>query len=214
MLIQYPIDAVPENSANGRGSWKLHQAEKIQQRDSGKAKTFFNWDKKSQLRISLHKFAARNVPMDSDGLANAFKPIRDGIVEGLNDYFKQVAKSKFKDGNESLFFFQYSQSKATEPVFADTIIVTIDLMPDDSQYKGDTAIVKRWGYVPTLIDRASLIATLGELRAAKITEISDKLKRSRSGTDKLKKELTKTQKAIAHCVAETVFDQDYHKKKP
>ena len=74
MLIQYPIDAVPENSANGRGSWKLHQAEKILQRESGKTKTFFNWDKKSQLRISLHKFAARNVPMDSDGLANAFKP--------------------------------------------------------------------------------------------------------------------------------------------
>jgi hypothetical protein len=207
MLIQYPIDAVPENSANGRGSWKLHQAEKIQQRESGKARTFFNWDKKSQLRISLHKFAARNVPMDSDGLANAFKPIRDGIVEGLSEYFKQ--SPKFKDGNESLFFFQYSQSKATKSVFADTIIVTIDLMPDDSPYKSDTAIVKRWGYTPILIDRASLIATLGELRAAKITEISNELKRSRTGTkkaDKLKKELTKTQKAIAHCVASTVFD--------
>jgi hypothetical protein len=47
MLIQYPIDAVPENSANGRGLWILHQAEKKQQRESGKAKTFFNWDKKS-----------------------------------------------------------------------------------------------------------------------------------------------------------------------
>jgi hypothetical protein len=208
MLIQYPIDAVPENSANGRGLWILHQAEKKQQRESGKAKTFFDWDKKSRLRISLHKFAARNVPMDSDGLANAFKPIRDGIVEGLNDYFKQVAKSKFKDGNESLFFFQYSQSKATEPIFADTIIVTIDLMPADSPYKGDTAIVKRWGYTPILIDRASLIATLGELRAAKISEISNELKRSRAGTkkvDKLKKELSKTQKAIAYCIAKTVF---------
>jgi hypothetical protein len=111
MLIQYPIDAVPENSANGRGLWILHQAEKIAAKGIGKAKTFFNWDKKTQLRISLHKFAARNVPMDSDGLANAFKPIRDGIVDGLNEYFKQDAK--FKDGNENLFFFQYSQSKAT-----------------------------------------------------------------------------------------------------
>ena len=208
MLTQYPIDVVPENSANVRGSWKLHKAEKIQQRESGKTKTFFNWDKKTQLRISLHKFAARNVPMDSDGLANAFKPIRDGIVEGLNEYFKQAHKLKFKDGNENLFFFQYSQSKATEPVFADTILVTIDLMPDDSPYKGDTAIVKRWGYTPILIDKASLIATLGELRAAKINEIVAEIKRSRVGTkkvDKLKKELAKTQKAIAHCVAEIVF---------
>jgi hypothetical protein len=207
MLIQHPIDAVPENSANGRGSWKLHQAEKKQQRDSGKAKTFFNWDKKSQLRISLHKFADRNVPMDSDGLANAFKPIRDGIVDGLNEYFNQ--SPKFKDGNESLFFFQYSQSKATEPVFADTIIVTINLMPDDSPYKGDTAIVKRWGYTPILHDKASLIATLGEIRAAKINEISNTLKSlKRTDTKKfrdLKDELAKTQKAIAHCVAETVF---------
>jgi hypothetical protein len=206
MLIQYPIDAVPENSANGRGLWLLHQAEKKQQRESGKAKTFFNWDKKSQLRISLHKFAARNVPMDSDGLANAFKPIRDGIVDGLNEYFNQ--SPKFKDGNESLFFFQYSQSKATEPVFADTIIVTIDLMPDDSPYKGDTAIVKKWGYAP-ILDKASLIATLGELRAARIAEIVAELKWSKTGTkkvDKLQKELVKTQKAIAHCVAETVFN--------
>ena len=206
MLIQYPIDAVPENSANGRGLWILHQAEKKQQRESGKAKTFFNWDKKSQLRISLHKFAARNVPMDSDGLANAFKPIRDGIVDGLNEYFNQ--SPKFKDGNESLFFFQYSQSKATEPVFADTIIVTIDLMPDDSLYKGDTAIVKKWGYAP-ILDKASLIATLGELRAARITEIVAELKWSKIGTkkvDKLQKELRKSQKAIAHCVAETVFN--------
>jgi hypothetical protein len=206
MLIQYIIDAVPENSANGRGLWILHQAEKKQQRESGKAKTFFNWDKKSQLRISLHKFAARNVPMDSDGLANAFKPIRDGIVDGLNEYFNQ--SPKFKDGNESLFFFQYSQSKATGPVFADTIIVTIDLMPDDSLYKGDTAIVKKWGYAP-ILDKASLIATLGELRAARINEIVDELKWSKIGTkkvDKLKKELVKTQKAIAHCVAETVFN--------
>jgi hypothetical protein len=186
--------------------WILHQAEKKQQRESGKAKTFFNWDKKSQLRISLHKFAARNVPMDSDGLANAFKPIRDGIVDGLNEYFNQ--SPKFKDGNESLFFFQYSQSKATGPVFADTIIVTIDLMPDDSLYKGDTAIVKKWGYAP-ILDKASLIATLGELRAARINEIVDELKWSKIGTkkvDKLKKELVKTQKAIAHCVAETVFN--------
>ena len=206
MLIQYIIDAVPENSANGRGLWLLHQAEKKQQRESGKAKTFFNWDKKSQLRISLHKFAARNVPMDSDGLANAFKPIRDGIVDGLNEYFNQ--SPKFKDGNESLFFFQYSQSKATEPVFADTIIVTIDLMPDDSPYKGDTAIVKKWGYAP-ILDKASLIATLGELRAARIAEIVAELKWSKTGTkkvDKLQKELVKTQKAIAHCVAETVFN--------
>ena len=207
MLIQYPIDAVPENSANGRGLWILHQAEKRQQRESGKAKTFFDWDKKSQLRISLHKFAARNVPMDSDGLGNAFKPVRDGIVDGLNEYFKQ--SPKFKDGNENIFFFQYSQSKATDLVFADTIIVTIDLMPVDSLYKGDTAIVKKWGYTPTLIDKASLIATLGELRAARIAEVVNELKRSRTGTkkaDKLQKELCKSQKAIAHCVAETVFN--------
>jgi hypothetical protein len=204
MLIQYIIDAVPENSANGRGLWILHQAEKKQQRESGKAKTFFNWDKKSQLRISLHKFAARNVPMDSDGLANAFKPIRDGIVDGLNEYFNQ--SPKFKDGNESLFFFQYSQSKATGPVFADTIIVTIDLMIDYSRY---SSVVMRWGYEPYLIDKASLIATLGELRTARINEIVDELKWSKIGTkkvDKLKKELVKTQKAIAHCVAETVFN--------
>ena len=212
MLIQYPIDAVPENSANGRGLWILHQAEKKQQRESGKAKTFFNWDKKSQLRISLHKFADRNVPMDSDGLANAFKPIRDGIVDGLNEYFNQ--SPKFKDGNESLFFFQYSQSKATEPVFADTIIVTIDLMPDPyteyAQYTDDCAVVKRWGYTPILHGKASLIATLGELRASRINEISNTLKSlKRTDTKRfrdLEDELVKTQKAIAHCVAETVFN--------
>jgi hypothetical protein len=206
MILQYIIDAVPENSANGRGLWILHQAEKKQQRESGKAKTFFDWDKKSQLIISLHKFAARNVPMDSDGLANAFKPIRDGVIEGLNEYFNQAPK--FNDGNESLFFFQYSQSKTTEPVFADTIIITIDLMPDDSLYKGDTAIVKKWGYAPTLIDKVSLITTLGELRATRIQGIVAELKWSKAGTKKvakLEKELHKNQKAIGHCVAETVF---------
>jgi hypothetical protein len=86
--------------------------------------------------------------------------------------------------------------------------VTIDLMPDDSPYKGDTAIVKKWGYVP-ILDKASLIATLGELRAARITEIVAELKWSKIGTkkvDKLQKELRKSQKAIAHCVAETVFN--------
>jgi hypothetical protein len=59
-----------------------------------------------------------------------------------------------------------------------------------------------------LTDKASLIATLGELRAAKINGIADEIKRSRTGTKKvakLKKELAKTQKAIGHCVAETVF---------
>ena len=83
-------------------------------------------------------------------------------------------------------------------------------MPDDSPYKGDTAIVKRWGYEPVLHDKASLIATLGEHRAARIAEIVAELKWSKAGTkkvDKLKKELAKTQKAIAHCVAKTVFGE-------
>jgi predicted transcriptional regulator len=60
-----------------------------------------------------------------------------------------------------------------------------------------------------LHDKASLIATLGELRASRIAEIVAELKWSKAGTkkvDKLKKELVKTQKAIAHCVAETVFN--------
>ena len=199
MLIQYQyiIDEPPKNTSNGRGNWILHLKDKQALKQGGAIESAFDWDTKSQLRIHFHRFAARNMPMDDDGLAIAFKPVRDGLIDSLSQYFNQ----KFDDGNQDLFHFVYSQSKALEPVFADTILVTIDLMPDISPY---SSVVLRWGWNVSFIDKASIIATLGEVRAAKIAEIVAELKRSRVGTkkvDKLKKELAKTQKAIAHCVA-------------
>jgi len=142
------------------------------------------------------------MPMDDDGLAIAFKPVRDGLIDSLSQYFGQ----KFDDGNQDLFHFVYSQCKAPDPVFADTIVITISLMPQSSPY---SSVVIKWGHNPMLHDKASLIATLGELRASRINEIVAELKRSKTGTkkvDRLKLELVKTQKAIAHCVAETVFN--------
>ena len=195
--VQYIIDEPPKNTSNGRGNWILHLKEKQSLKQGGAIESAFDWDTKSQLRIHFHRFAARNMPMDDDGLAIAFKPVRDGLIDSLSQYFNQ----KFDDGNQDLFHFVYSQSKALEPVFADTILVTIDLMPDISPY---SSVVLRWGWNVSFIDKASIIATLGEVRAAKIAEIVAELKRSRVGTkkvDKLKKELAKTQKAIAHCVA-------------
>jgi hypothetical protein len=72
-------------------------------------------------------------------------------------------------------------------------------MPESSPY---SSVVMRWGYTPELIDKASLIAILGKLRADKIDEIANDIKRSRTGTKKvakLEKELKAKQKAIAHC---------------
>ena len=202
MLIQYIIDEPPKNTSNGRGNWILHLKDKQSLKQGGAIESAFDWDTKSQLRIHFHRFAARNMPMDDDGLAIAFKPVRDGLIDSLSQYFNQ----KFDDGNQDLFHFVYSQCKAHEPVFADTILVTIDLMPDISPY---SSVVLRWGWNVSFIDKASLIATLGELRAAKINEISSALKSlKRTGTkreENLKIELIKTQKAIAHCVAEIVF---------
>jgi hypothetical protein len=202
MLIQYIIDEPPKNTSNGRGNWILHLKDKQSLKQGGAIESAFDWDTESQLRIHFHRFAARNMPMDDDGLAIAFKPVRDGLIDSLSQCFNQ----KFDDGNQDLFHFVYSQCKAPAPVFADTIVITIDLMP---RWEPMSSIVMRWGYTPTLIDKASLIATLGELRAARITDIVAELKRSRTGTkkaDKLQKELCKSQKAIAHCVAETVFN--------
>ena len=196
MLIQYIIDEPPKNTSNGRGNWILHLKEKQLLKQGGAIDSAFYWDTKSQLRIHFHRFAARNMPMDDDGLCIAFKPVRDGLIDSLSDYFGQ----KFDDGNQDLFHFVYSQCKAIEPVFADTILVSIDLMPDISPY---SSVVMRWGYGVRIIDAASLIATLGELRAAKINEIADEIKRSRTGTLKIKrleKELKNKQKAIALCV--------------
>jgi len=191
-----------KNTSNGRGNWILHLKEKQSLKQGGAIESAFDWDTKSQLRIHFHRFAARNMPMDDDGLAIAFKPVRDGLIDSLSQYFGQ----KFDDGNQDLFHFVYSQCKAPDPVFADTIVITIGLMPQSLPY---SSVVIKWGHNPMLHDKASLIATLGELRAARITEIVAELKWSKIGTkkvDKLKKELVKTQKAIAHCVAETVFN--------
>jgi hypothetical protein len=197
MLIQYIIDEPPKNTSNGRGNWILHLKEKQSLKQGGAIESAFDWDTKSQLRIHFHRFAAANRPMDDDGLAIAFKPVRDGLIDSLSQYFGQ----KFDDGNQDLFHFVYSQCKAPEPVFADTIVITIDLMAQSSLY---SSVVMRWGYEPYLIDKASLIATLGEHRAARIADIVAELKWSKAGTkkvDKLNNELAKTQKAIAHCVA-------------
>jgi hypothetical protein len=197
MLIQYIIDEPPKNTSNGRGNWILHLKEKQSLKQGGAIESAFDWDTESQLRIHFHRFAAANRPMDDDGLAIAFKPVRDGLIDSLSQYFGQ----KFDDGNQDLFHFVYSQCKAPEPVFADTIVIAIDLMIDYSRY---SSVVMRWGYEPYLIDKASLIATLGEHRAARIADIVAELKWSKAGTkkvDKLNKELAKTQKAIAHCVA-------------
>ena len=197
MLIQYIIDEPPKNTSNGRGNWILHLKEKQLLKQGGAIESAFDWDTKSQLRIHFHRFAARNMPMDDDGLAIAFKPVRDGLIDSLSDYFGQ----KFDDGNQDLFHFVYSQCKAIEPVFADTILVSIDLMPDISPY---SSVVMRWGWNVSFIDKASLVATLGELRAAKIDEINKSLgaiKRVNTTKEKnLRKELKNKQKAIALCV--------------
>ena len=194
MLIQYIIDEPPKNTSNGRGNWILHLKEKQLLKQGGAIESAFDWDTKSQLRIHFHRFAARNMPMDDDGLAIAFKPVRDGLIDSLSDYFGQ----KFDDGNQDLFHFIYSQSKAANPVFADTIVITIDLMP---RWEPMSSIVMRWGYAPIIIDAASLIATLRELRAAKIDEINKSLgaiKRVNTTKEKnLRKELKNKQKAIA-----------------
>ena len=196
MLIQYIIDEPPKNTSNGRGNWILHLKEKQLLKQGGAIESAFDWDTKSQLRIHFHRFAAANRPMDDDGLAIAFKPVRDGLIDSLSEHFSQ----KFDDGNQDLFHFVYSQCKAWEPVFADTILITIDLMPDISPY---SSVVMRWGWNVSFINKASLIADLRELRAAKINEIADEIKRSRTGTKKvtnLEKELKNKQKAIALCV--------------
>ena len=197
MLIQYIIDEPPKNTSNGRGNWILHLKEKQLLKQGGAIESAFDWDTKSQLRIHFHRFAASNRPMDDDGLCIAFKPVRDGLIDSLSDYFGQ----KFDDGNQDLFHFVYSQCKAIEPVFADTILVSIDLMPDISPY---SSVVMRWGWNVSFIDKASLVATLGELRAAKIDEINKSLgaiKRVNTTKEKnLRKELKNKQKAIALCV--------------
>lgn len=195
MIIQYIIDSPPKNTSNGRGNWILHQDEKLALRKGGAVSTAFEWDKQSQLRIHFHRFAARNMPMDDDGLCIAFKPVRDGLIESLSEMFG----AKFDDGNQDLFHFVYSQSKPANPVFADTIVITIDLMPKPSQC---SSVVMRWGWNPELIDKASLIADLADIRAAKIDAITDEIKRSQSVTKKvarLEKELVKAKKAIAFC---------------
>jgi hypothetical protein len=195
MLIQYIIDERPQNTSNGRGNWILHLDQKQALKQGGAIESAFDWDTKSQLCIHFHRFAARNMPIDDDGLCIAFKPVRDGLIDSLSEHFNQ----KFDDGNQDLFYFIYSQCKAVESVFADTILITIDLMPESTPY---SSVVMRWGYTPELIDKASLIDDLRELRAAKIDEISQEIKRSRTGTKKvakLDKELKAKQKAIAHC---------------
>ena len=200
MNVQYIIDEPPKNTSNGRGNWILHLKEKQSLKQGGAIESAFDWDTKSQLRIHFHRFAASNRPMDDDGLCIAFKPVRDGLINSLSEHFSQ----KFDDGNQDLFHFVYSQSKAANPVFNDTILITIDLMAEFSPY---SSVVMRWGYGVRIIDAASLIATLCELRATKINEIADEIKRSRTGTKKvakLEKELKNKQKAIALCVIETV----------
>lgn len=204
MLIQYIIDSPPQNTTNERGNWILLEQKKQLLKKGSALKSAFDWDTKSKLRIHFHKFASAERPMDSDGLAISFKAVRDAIIDSLTDLFKQ--KPAFNDGDEhgtnARFFYVYSQCKAIAPVFANTIVITIDLMPSDSPYISDSGVVKQWGYIPTLIDKASLIADLRELRAEKIDEIVAELKRSRTGTKKvanLEKELKAKQKAIALC---------------
>lgn len=197
MIIQYIIDSAAKNTSNGRGSWILHLEEKQELKNGGKIPTAFDWDTISQLRINFHRFAARNEAMDRDGLTIAFKAICDGLMESLSNHFGQ----EFDDGDEGRFYFVYSQCKATEPVFANTSLVTISLMPETSDRSGE---IKRWGYIPEIIDKAALIANLVDQRAAKIDEIAKELKSSRKGTKKvakLEKELAKSQKAIKACFA-------------
>lgn len=197
MLIQYIIDEPAANTSNDRGSWILRLKEKQALKDGGKIPTTFDWDTTSQLRINFHRFAVRNEAMDGDNLAIAFKPMRDGLIESLSDTFGQ----KFDDGDEDRFYFAYSQCKAIDPVFANTSLVTISLMPETSDRSGE---IKRWGYMPEIADKRSLIATLGDIRAAKIKAITDELQWSRKGTKKvakLEQSLKKAQKAIKLCFA-------------
>ena len=199
-MIQYIIDSAAKNSSNGRGSWILHLKEKQTLRKSGEP-TIFDWDTTSTLKIHFHRFASAIRPMDNDGLVVAFKPVCDGVMDGLCQQFNQ----KFNDGDQSRFFFVYSQSKAPIPAFADTILVTIDLLLEATPY---SSVVMRWGVTPELIDRDSLIATLGDMRALRIDEITREISTSRQGTKKvaaLQKDLKKKQKAIGACVAEFVF---------
>lgn len=195
--IQYIIDSAAKNTANGRGSWLLHNKQREALRNGGKIDIAFEWDMQSRLRINLHRFAAKNQPMDCDGLAIAFKPVRDGVIEGINEIFN----TKFDDGNQQLFYFAYSQCKAPSPVFADTVLVTIDLLPEFSPY---SSVIIAWGYMPAFLDKDSLIATLSNIRADKLQAIADEIKCSRPMTRKvanLEKEQRKTKKAMEHCVA-------------
>ena len=197
MLIQYIIDEPAANTSNDRGSWILQLKEKQALKDGGKIPIAFNWDTTSQLKIHFHRFAVRNEAMDGDNLAIAFKPMRDGLIESLSDAFGQ----KFDDGDEDRFYFIYSQCKALEPVFANTSLVTISLMPEISNC---SCSIMRWGYVPEIADKQALIASLGDIRAAKIKAITDELKWSRKGTKKiarLERDLKKAQKAIKLCFA-------------
>ncbi len=198
MLIQYIIDEPAANTSNDRGSWILQLKEKQALKDGGKIPTAFGWDTTSQLKINFHRFAARNEAMDRDGLTIAFKAICDGLMESLSNHFGQ----KFDDEDEDRFYFIYSQCKALEPVFANTSLVTISLMPETSDRSGE---IKRWGYVPEIADKQALIASLGDIRAAKIKAITDELQQSRrKGTKKaakLEQSLKRTQKAIKHCFA-------------
>lgn len=196
MLIQYIIDSPPKNTSNGRGNWILHLDEKQALRQGGAIKSAFEWDKRSQLRIHFHRFAVRNEAMDRDGLTVAFKAICDGLIKSLLNHFGQ----KFDDGDEDRFYLVYSQCKAPEPVFANTSLVTISLMLETSDRSGE---IKKWGCIPDIADKRSLIADLAQIRAAKIDSIKAEIKRSRTGTKKvaaLEKELTKTCKAYALCV--------------
>lgn len=198
MLTQYIIDEPAANTSNDRGSWILQLKEKQALKDGGKIPTAFDWDTTSQLRINFHRFAVRNEAMDGDNLAIAFKPMRDGLIESLSNHFGQ----KFDDGDEDRFYFVYSQCKAIEPVFANTSLVTISLMPEILISNCVTEI-RRWGYVPDIADKRSLIASLGDIRAAKIKAITDELQWSRKGTKKVKKleqSLKRTQNAIKHCL--------------
>lgn len=195
MLIQYIIDEPAANTSNDRGSWILRLKEKQALKDGGKIPTAFDWDTASQLRINFHRFAARNEAMDRDGLTIAFKAICDGLMEGLSNHFGQ----KFDDEDEDRFYFVYSQCKAIEPVFANTSLVTISLMPETSDRSGE---IKRWGYIPNIADKRSLIALLGDIRAAKIRAITYELQRSQKGSKKaakLEQSLKRTQKAIKLC---------------
>lgn len=78
------------NTANAREHWGKRARRAKMQRwttlalvRSALQEAGFRWHPDSRLQITITRIGPGNRPMDTDGLANAAKPIRDGIADAL-----------------------------------------------------------------------------------------------------------------------------------